>query len=126
VELAEKLAGSTAFQDREGSMMKSEETHRLCRDEMIRLDSDAAGRAVSCRKGILWLTQTGNPGDHLIRAGEVFAIERPGAVLISALEEALYTVSGGRRSLPVAAWPFLSAIPRMARRFEAAKKSLLT
>ena len=107
-------------------MMKSEETHRLCRDEMIRLDSDVAGRVVSCRKGVLWLTQTGTPGDHLIRAGEVFAIERPGAVLISALEEALYTVSGGRRSLPVAAWPFLSAIPRMARRFEAAKKSLLT
>jgi Protein of unknown function (DUF2917) len=107
-------------------MMKSEVTLRLRRDELIRLDGDVAGRVVSCRKGILWLTQTGNPGDHLIRAGEVFAIDRPGAVLISALEEALYTVSGGRRSLPVAAWPFLSAIPRMARRFEAAKKSLLT
>ena len=107
-------------------MMKSEETHRLCRDEMIRLDSDAAGRAVSCRKGILWLTQTGNPGDHLIRAGEAFAIERPGAVLISALEESLYTVSGGRRGLHVAAGPFLTVIARMARRVEAAKNSLLT
>jgi hypothetical protein len=104
-------------------MMKSEETLRLCRDEMIRLDGDVAGRVISCRKGILWLTQTGNPGDHLIRAGGAFSIERPGAVLISALEEALYTVSGGRRRLLVAAWPFLSAIPRMARRFEAAKKT---
>ena len=55
-------------------MMKSEETLRLCRNELIRLDGDAAGRVVSCRKGILWLTQTGNPGDHLIRASEAFAI----------------------------------------------------
>ena len=107
-------------------MMKSEETLRLCRNELIRLDGDAAGRVVSCRKGILWLTQTGNPGDHLIRAGEAFPIDGPGLVLVSALEESLYTVSGGRRKLLVAAWPFLSAIPRMARRFEAAKKSLLT
>src|SRR5512139_1892007 len=107
-------------------MMKSEETLRLCRDGLIRLDGDVAGRVISCSKGILWLTQTGNPGDHLIRAGEAFAIERPGAVLISALEESLYTVSGGRRSLLLKAWPFFSAIPRMACRFEAARRSLLT
>jgi hypothetical protein len=107
-------------------MMKSEETLRLCRDELVRLDGAVAGTVVSCGKGILWLTQTGNPGDHLIRAGEAFAIEQPGMVLISGLEESLYSVSGGRRNILVAAWPFVSAIARMARRFEAAKKSLLT
>ena len=106
-------------------MMKSEEAHRLCRDELIRLDGDVAGTVVSCRKGVLWLTQTGNPGDHLIRAGEAFAIDGPGVVLVSALEESLYTVSGGKRNLLVTAWPFLSAIPRMARLFETAKRSLL-
>jgi len=118
-------AVSTTSLDREGSMMKTEEAHRLCRDELIRLDGDDTGRIVSCRNGVLWLTQTGNPGDHLIRAGEAFAIDRPGVVLVSALEDSLYTVSGSRRNLPVTAWPFLSAIPRMARRFEAVKKSLL-
>ncbi|HSD94500.1 MAG TPA: DUF2917 domain-containing protein [Syntrophales bacterium] len=106
-------------------MMKSEETLRLCRDGLIRLDGDVAGTVISCRKGVLWLTQTGNPGDHLIRAGEALAIERPGAVLISALEESLYTVSGERRGLTVAAGPFLSVIARMARRFETARKRLL-
>jgi hypothetical protein len=106
-------------------MMKSEETLRLCRNELIRLDGDAAGRVVSCRKGILWLTQTGNPGDHLIRASEAFAIEQPGMVLISALEESLYTVSGGKSNLPGFNGPYL-AFWRMARRFEAARKSLLT
>jgi hypothetical protein len=122
MEPAEKPAASTTSQEREGPIMKSGETLRLCRDGLIRLDGNVAGRVVSCRKGILWLTQTGNPGDHLIRAGEAFEIDRHGVVLISALEESFYTVSGGRSSLLLAAWPFISAIPRMARRFEAAKK----
>ena len=104
--------------------MESGKTHRLCRDELIRLEGDVAGRVVSCRKGILWLTQTGNPGDHLIRAGEAFSVERPGAVLISALEESLYTVSGARRNLFGIAWPFMLAFRRMARRFEAGKNLL--
>ena len=76
--------------------MKAEETHRLCPDAMIRLEGDVAGRVISCSKGILWLTQTGNPGDHLIRAGEAFSVAQPGVVLISALEDSAYTVSGGR------------------------------
>jgi len=63
------------MQDEEGFMMIE---YGLCRDEMIRLDGDVAGRVVSCRKGVLWLTQTGNPGDHLIRAGEAFSVDRPG------------------------------------------------
>ncbi len=104
--------------------MKSEETLRLCRDEMIRLDGDVAGRVISCRKGVLWLTQTGIPVDHLIRAGEAFSIDRPGLVLISALEDSIYAVSGGKSSLLGFNWPYL-AFRRMARRFEAARKSLL-
>ena len=81
--------------------MKSEETLRLRRDELIRLDGDVAGRVISCRKGILWLTQTDTPGDHLIRAGEAFSIDRSGLVLISALEDSVYAVSGEKSSLPV-------------------------
>ena len=104
-------------------MMKSEETHRLCRDEMIRLDRDVAGRVISCRKGVLWLTQTGTPGDHLIRAGEAFSIDRRGMVLISALEDCIYAVSGGKSNLFGFHWPYL-AFRQMARRFEAAIKSL--
>ena len=104
--------------------MKSEDSHRLCRDELTRLEGEVAGRVILCRKGVLWLTQTGKPGDHLIQAGEAFPIDRRGLVLISALEESLYTVSGGRCNLLGTTWPFLSALRRMARRFEAAKKKL--
>ena len=103
-------------------MMKSEETHRLCRDELTRLYGDVAGRVILCRKGVLWLTQAGTPGDHLIQAGEAFPIERPGLVLISALEDSVYAVSGGKSNLPGFNGPYL-AFWRMVRRFEAAKKA---
>jgi len=103
-------------------MMISAETHRLCRDELTRLDGDVAGRVISCSKGVLWLTQAGTPGDHLIQAGEAFPIERPGLVLISALEDSVYAVSGGKSNLPGFNGPYL-AFWRMVRRFEAAKKA---
>jgi hypothetical protein len=124
VELAEKPASPTASQDEEGTMMKSEETHRLCRDELTRLNGDVAGRVISCSKGVLWLTQAGTPGDHLIQAGETFPIHRPGLVLISALEDSVYAVSGGKSNIPGFNWPYL-AFRRMARRIEAARKRLL-
>lgn len=105
-------------------MMKSEET-LMGHDEMIRLDGDVAGRVISCRKGILWLTQAGTPGDHLIRAGESFTIERGGVILVSALEESACAVSGGKSKPLFSVWYFMPAIWRVARRFEAAIKSLL-
>jgi hypothetical protein len=105
-------------------MMISAETHRLCRDELTRLDGDVAGRVISCSKGVLWLTQAGTPGDHLIRAGQAFPIDRRGLVLISALEDSVYAVSGGKSNLPGFNWLYL-AFWRIVRRFEAARKSLL-
>jgi hypothetical protein len=126
VELTERPASPTTSQDGEGSMMKSEDTHRLCRDELTRLDGEVAGRIVSCSKGVLWLTQAGTPGDHLIRAGEAFPIDRPGLVLISALEDSAYAVSGGNNHPLGSEWSFMPAFRRMVRRFEAARKSLLT
>lgn len=107
--------------------MKSGKEHRLRRDERIRLDGNAAGRVISCREGVLWLTQTGNPGDHLIRAGESFSVGHPGLVLISALEDSTYVVSD-RKSHPLcSAWYFKPSLWKMARRFEGVlRKGLLT
>jgi hypothetical protein len=126
VELAEKPAGSTTSQDREGSTMKSGETLSLCRDELIRLDNDVAGRVIACRKGVLWLTQTGTPGDHLIRAGEAFSIDRPGVVLISALAASVFAVSEGKSPPLFSAGSFMPAVWRMARWVELMRKSILT
>jgi hypothetical protein len=107
--------------------MNSEESRRLRRDELIRLDGDVAGRVISCREGILWLTQAGTPGDHLIQAGEAFSIDHPGVVLISALEDSVCAMVDGKSKLRFSAWSFAPALRRMTRRFEGAlRKVLLT
>ena len=106
--------------------MKSGEALRLCRDELIRLDGNVGGRVISCRKGVLWLTQTGTPGDHLLRAGEAFSIDRPGVVLISALEASVFAVSEGKSAPLFSAWSFMPAVWRMARWVELKRKSILT
>ena len=106
-------------------MMTSEKTLRLCRGELIRLDGDVAGRVVSCSEGVLWLTQTDTPGDHLVRAGESFSIGRPGVVLISALEDSVYALSGQKSKLFAAAGSFMPVFRRLARRFETARGGIL-
>ncbi len=107
--------------------MKSEETHRLRWNELIRLDDNVAGCVISCGEGILWLTQTGNPGDHLIRAGEALMIGQSGVVLISALEDSVFSVAGAKRHSLYSARYFKQALRKMAYRVEAAlREGLLT
>ncbi len=90
--------------------------YRLRRDEWIRLDGDSAGRAVSCREGILWLTQTGNPGDHLLRAGESYAGDGPGRFVIGALSDSVFTVAEKKASsILFAQEMLLQSLRRMAR-----------
>jgi hypothetical protein len=106
--------------------MNSEESRRLCRDELIRLDGDVAGRVISCREGILWLTQKDNPGDHLIQAGEAISIDHCGLVLISALEDSVYAVECGSHA-PGSVLFFKPALRRMACRVKGMlNKGLLT
>jgi hypothetical protein len=102
--------------------MKSEETHRLRRDGHVRLDGDIAGRVISCREGVLWLTQTGTPGDHLIQAGEAFSIDHSGAVLVSALEDSVYAVVGGKSNVRCSVWFLEPVLRRMARRVKGVLK----
>jgi hypothetical protein len=103
-----------------------EETHRLRRDELVRLDGGVAGSVISCREGILWLTQTGNPGDRLIQAGETISIVHPGVVLISALEDSVCAVAG-RSHAPCSVRFLKQALWRWAHGVEGVlKKSLLT
>jgi hypothetical protein len=104
--------------------MKSEETHTLRRDEVIRLEGDVTAKVISCRVGILWLTQTGTPGDHLIQAGEVFSIDHPGVVLISALENSVCAVAG-RSHAPCSVWFLKQALWRWARGVEGMLRKIL-
>ena len=92
--------------------------HRLRRDEGMRLDGNAAGRVIACREGILWVTQTGSPGDRLLRAGEAFSSNRPGRIVIGALEDSVCSVTGQQTAPELSPIVILRAIGRMLRRVE--------
>ena len=92
--------------------------HRLRRDEGMRIDGNSAGRVIACREGILWVTQTGNPGDHLLRAGEAFSSNRPGRIVIGALEDSVCSVAGKNTTPDLSPFVILQAFGRMLRRVE--------
>jgi len=49
------------------------------------LDIDRGlGFAVTCREGTVWITQTGDPRDIALSAGQSFALDRKGLALVVA------------------------------------------
>lgn len=81
--------------------MESANTFRLHDGELLGIRGNNSGKVISCRAGVLWLTQQGDTADHLIRAGEDFAVSRRGLVLITALAEAEFEVGAAAAgSLP--------------------------
>ena len=94
--------------------------YRLRCNEQIRLDGGVTGRIVCCRQGVLWVTQTGNPGDHILRAGEAFSSNRPGRMVVGALADSVCTVAKPE-TVPSRLPRFLvQAVLRFARRFAGA------
>ena len=45
---------------------------------------DGQGLRVSCLHGVLWITQSNDPDDIVVRDGQSFVLDRPGLALISA------------------------------------------
>lgn len=60
------------------------ESLRLKRDGTLRI-ADAAGIVVEVSNGRIWLTQERDPRDRFLHAGEWLRIDRPDAVVISAI-----------------------------------------
>jgi len=63
---------------------------------------------VKSLRGNLWITQSGDPEDHIIAGGQSFVLDRPGRTLVMALfGPAVLVVQPGRiaalRELPRAA-----------------------
>lgn len=46
------------------------------------------GRSIAVFKGTVWITQDGDPRDVFVGPGETFFVDRPGLVLIEALDDA--------------------------------------
>ena len=45
---------------------------------------DGGGLAVKCLRGVLWITQSDDTDDIIVRGGEAFVLDRDGLALISA------------------------------------------
>ena len=59
--------------------------------EMLRL-KDAAGRRLGVTRGSVWVTQEGDPRDHVIGRGESFRFDRDGLALITPVGESARVV----------------------------------
>ncbi len=57
---------------------------QLQKGELVSIDGDARGHSVRCLEGILWLTQQGDPVDHVLRPGRTFTLNRKGRVVVMA------------------------------------------
>lgn len=65
---------------------------RLNAQEVQRLTS-SQGKQLEVAKGVLWVTQEGDPQDYLLKAGERLTLERDGLTLVQALTDADYCFS---------------------------------
>jgi hypothetical protein len=81
---------------------------------------------VCCREGVLWITRTGTPGDHLLRAGGVFSSDRPGRIVIGALADSAFSVAEGKTAPALSAGVLLQALRRIIRRTAEAGRCLWT
>jgi hypothetical protein len=66
---------------------------QLERRGLYRLRGRKRGPAVTCLEGAVWITQAGDPQDHVLVAGEKFAVNRRGDVLVEAVREARVRVT---------------------------------
>lgn len=60
----------------------------LAPGDSINLD-DARGTTVRVGRGQLWITQYGDPVDHVLEAGDAWAIERNGRTVVQAQRDSL-------------------------------------
>ena len=50
------------------------------------------GSTVICEHGVLWLTQSGDPIDHVLLPGQRYTLKKTGKVLVEALREASLSI----------------------------------
>ena len=74
----------------------------LAPGDSINLD-DARGTSVRVGRGQLWITQYGDPVDHVLAAGDTWAVERNGRTVVQAQSDTLVDLTGPGASRPLLA-----------------------
>lgn len=61
--------------------------------ELWRADGDLRGEQITCTAGEIWVTQANDLNDHILKAGEIFWVTKPGTVLVQALTDGEFRFS---------------------------------
>jgi Protein of unknown function (DUF2917) len=69
--------------------------HTLRQHALMRIQG-RQGRTLVLFSGEVWLTQEGDRADHVLSAGESFALERPGVAIVQALVDTRFIVIGNQ------------------------------
>ena len=69
------------------------------------------GSTIECDRGLVWITQEGEPDDHWLPAGDSLVLTRAGRVVIEAAQASRVTL---QRAETVSRWQAL--LPKFARR----------
>jgi hypothetical protein len=56
--------------------------------DLYRIDEIKPLTTIVCKKGLLWLTLSGDNNDHVLTDGEKFTLDHRGVVLMEALPDA--------------------------------------
>jgi hypothetical protein len=62
------------------------------RGSIHRIPTIHRGTTVVCERGVLWLTQTGDPMDHFLLSGQRYTLKKRGKVLVEAMREASVSI----------------------------------
>jgi hypothetical protein len=71
----------------------------LSRNELVQFKKFAPGTEFSCERGILWITQKGDPQDYILTPGKNLVIRKHGSILMEALLDVDFQVGNLKDSL---------------------------
>ena len=58
-----------------------------------RAQGDLRGEQITCTAGKLWVTQSNDPNDYVLKAGEIFWVTRTGTLLVQGLTDGQFSFS---------------------------------
>jgi hypothetical protein len=67
----------------------------LGRYDLYKLEGDSREVRIKGLEGCVWITQIGDADDHMVKAGQVFQVERRGMVLIQGMPAGRVRVQPG-------------------------------
>ena len=66
----------------------------LAAGQVLTLD-DAAGLRILARSGTVWVTEEGDPRDHIVRPGDTLIVARGGRTVVQAIDPAWISLADG-------------------------------